>query len=189
VLDLCAAPGAKTTHLAALAHDEAAITAVERHAGRAAALERTCARLHVRGVSVVTGDASRPDRGERFDRVLVDPPCTGLGTLRSRPDLRWRVGPGDMTRLARLQADVLDAAVAALAPGGTLVYSTCTISPTENEHQIAGLLARHPQLARDRLPAAGHPRWQHPSAAGYLQSLPHRDGTDGFFIARLRRRG
>ena len=119
--------------------------------------------------------------------MLVDPPCTGLGTLRSRPDLRWRVSPGDMTRLARLQADVLDAAVAALAPGGTLVYSTCTISPTE--HQVAGLLARHPQLARDRLPAAGHPSWAHPTAAGYLQSLPHRDGTDGFFIARVRRRG
>ncbi|MEA2137212.1 MAG: rRNA (cytosine967-C5)-methyltransferase [Solirubrobacteraceae bacterium] len=164
VLDLCAAPGGKTTHVAALMGGEGAIVAVERHAGRAAALERTCERMRACNVTVEVGDAARYATSERFDRVLVDPPCSGLGTVQGHPDLRWRVTPEAIEEMARSQADILRAGVAALRPGGTLVYSTCTLSPRENEHQVMAVDLR---LESARL------------------VLPHRDRTDGFYIARM----
>ena len=186
VLDLCAAPGGKTTHLAALAEDRGAVVAVERHAGRAAALRRTARRMGASSVEVRTADAAAHDEPEAYDRVLVDPPCSDLGTLASRPDARWRKGPDAPARLAATQAAILAAGARALRPGGTLVYSTCTISPAENEGVVAAFLAAHPDFSADDL-GSEVPVWQHPSVASHLLTLPHRDGTDGFFIARLRR--
>ena len=187
VLDLCAAPGGKTTQLAALMDDEGELIAVERHRGRAEALRRTCRRMHARCVEVEVADAAEPRTGHRFDRVLVDPPCSGLGTLQSRPDLRWRVDPAAIAELATLQARVLAAGGEATAPGGALVYSVCTISRSEGEDVVAGFLQQHPDFVAEELPAA-HPGLGRPAAGAHLQLLPHRDGTDGFFIARLRRR-
>jgi 16S rRNA (cytosine967-C5)-methyltransferase len=168
VLDLCAAPGGKATHLVALMEGRGEVVAVERHPGRAAALERTARRLGA-PLRVVVGDARRPpgDPGS-YDRVLVDPPCTGLGTLRSRPDLRWRVQPEDAARLGALQREILAAALRAVRPGGTVVYSVCTISAAEGPEVLAGTVGAS---------------WNHE------QVMPHRDGTDGFFIARGRRVG
>ena len=186
VLDLCAAPGAKTTHLAALMGDRGELVAVERHRGRADALARTCDRMHASCVRIVVGDASAPRVGARFDRVLVDPPCTGLGTLASRPDIRWRATPAAVTELAAIQQRILSAGAAATAPGGTVVYSVCTISREEGQQVIERFLQRHPEFAVDELPCS-FPGWSHPRDEPYLQPLPHRDGTDGFFIARLRR--
>jgi 16S rRNA (cytosine967-C5)-methyltransferase len=160
VLDLCAAPGAKTTHLAALINNEGTLVAVEQNPKRAQALRDTCAQLGAE-VEVVEADARRPLDG-RFDRVLVDPPCSGLGTLQSRPDIRWRANPEAIAELQQLQQEILKAAISALKPGGTLVYSVCTIS----EAEAAGVV-ESPESSR--------------------QLLPDRDGTDGFFIARLRR--
>ncbi len=189
VLDLCAAPGAKTTQLAALMGATGEIVAVERHAGRAAALGRTCLRMRAGNVRVEVADAAASrTEDERFDRVLVDPPCSALGTLQSRPDARWRGGPERVAELAAAQARILAAGAAALRPGGVLVYSTCTISPEENERLIDRFLADHADFAADDL-QADHALWQHPSVARHLQTLPQRDGTDGFFIARLRRAG
>jgi 16S rRNA (cytosine967-C5)-methyltransferase len=162
VLDLCAAPGGKTTHLAALMAGRGEIVAVERSASRAAALRRTAARLRADIVTVVEGDAAAFAADAPFDRVLLDPPCSGLGTLQSRPDLRWRARPEEIAALAAAQARMLEAGRRALAPGGTLVYSTCTLSRAENEEVVA------------------HHR---PRATRTL--LPHRDRTEGFFIARL----
>jgi 16S rRNA (cytosine967-C5)-methyltransferase len=158
VLDLCAAPGGKTTHLAALMEGRGEVVAVERHPGRAEALRRTRERLHARNVTVVCADARRFRDARGFDRVLLDPPCTGLGTLRSHPDLRWRVRPADVERLAAEQDELLAAARAGLRPDGpgVLVFSVCTISRRE-----------------ERL--RGREQWR---------TLPHRDGTDGFYIAR-----
>lgn len=164
VLDLCAAPGGKTTHLAALMEDRGEIVAVERHGRRAQALQRTCERLGAASISVRTGDAARFTTSTAFDRILVDPPCSGLGTLQGHPDLRWRMTPAALTQLAAAQASILAAAAGALKPGGTLVYSTCTLSPAENEAQVA---ASGLQVESERL------------------VLPHRDRTDGFYIARL----
>lgn len=156
VLDLCAAPGGKTTHLAALMGGEGEVVAVERHRGRAEALRRTCERMRARNVTVLTEDAAAFRDERRFDRVLLDPPCSGLGTLRSHPDLRWRVRPEDVPRLAALQDTLLAAARANLRPGGALVYSICTISPQEE------------RLADPRA----------------IRTFPHEDGRDGFYIAR-----
>ena len=164
VLDLCAAPGGKTTHLAALMGDSGEIVAVERHAGRARALARSCERMGAASVRVVTADAARFSAGEQFDRALVDPPCSGLGTLQGHPDLRWRMTPEAVERLARGQAAILEAARAAVRPGGRIIYATCTLSPAENEQLLArsGLSIDSERLV-----------------------LPHRDRTDGFYIARL----
>ena len=156
VLDLCAAPGGKTTHLAALMHDEGEIVAVERHPRRARALRATAQRMHASSVRVIAADARTLAPDERFDRVLLDPPCSGLGTLQSHPDLRWRVTPAAIVRLAADQEALLAAARRALRPGGVLVYSVCTISQAE-----------------ERL-----------AAADPVRTYPHRDGTDGFYIAR-----
>jgi 16S rRNA (cytosine967-C5)-methyltransferase len=205
VLDLCAAPGGKSTHLAALMDGRGEVVAVERNPRRAAELERTCRRLRADSVRVEVADAAlaRPtgggstDRGSTahgsssgseapFHRVLVDPPCSGLGTLQARPDLRWRVTPGHVQQMARTQAAILAAGAAAVCPGGVLVYSTCTISPTENERQIVAFLDSHPDFTLDDL-GAELTRCAHPSASRCVLTLPHRDGTAGFFIARLRR--
>jgi 16S rRNA (cytosine967-C5)-methyltransferase len=185
VLDLCAAPGGKSTHLAALMEGRGEVVAVERNRRRAADLQRTVRRLRAEGcVRVVLGDAARPLAGEgQFDRVLVDPPCSGLGTLQARADLRWRVTPEDVARLARTQAAILAAGAAAVRPGGVLVYSTCTISPTENERQISAFLESHPDFVLDDL-AAELPAFRRGRC---VLTLPHRDRTAGFFIARLRR--
>ena len=171
VLDLCAAPGGKTTHLAALMEDRGEVVAVERHPGRASALERTRARMRASCVRVEVGDAAIPRTDGPFDKILVDPPCSGLGTLQSRPDLRWRARPEAVGELAALQAGILAAAAQVLAPGGALVYSVCTISRAEGDQVIDAFLREHRDFAAERR----------------LQLLPHRDGTDGFFIARLRR--
>ena len=172
VLDLCAAPGGKSTHLAALMQGRGEVLAIERNPSRAGALVRTARRMHAASVRVEVADAAleRAD-GPVFDRVLVDPPCSGLGTLQARPDLRWRVTPDAITEMVHAQASILAAGAAALRPGGVLVYSTCTISPIENEHLIAAFLDSHPDFGLDDV----------------TLTLPHRDRTAGFFIARLLR--
>jgi 16S rRNA (cytosine967-C5)-methyltransferase len=186
VLDMCAAPGAKTTHIAALMGAEGRVVAMEQNAQRADALRANCERMRVAGtVEVVTGDAREAPAGP-FDRILIDPPCSDLGTLQSRPDVRWRKTAEQVAELAALQRELLDAALDRLGPRGTLVYSSCTISPPENEDQIERLLAERPDVERDDL-TEDRPEVAHPSVPGYLQMLPHRDGADGFFIARLRR--
>jgi 16S rRNA (cytosine967-C5)-methyltransferase len=156
VLDLCAAPGGKTTHLAALMEGIGEVVAVERHPQRAKALKATCERMRAANVTVVTADAKDFDAEQGFDRVLLDPPCSGLGTLSSHPDLRWRVSPADIDRLAAEQDELLAAARRALRPGGTLVYSICTLSPRE-----------------ERL-----------VTADVRRTLPPVHQTDGFYIAR-----
>ena len=174
VLDLCAAPGGKTTHLAALMGDEGELVAIERHPGRADALRATLERMRVRCARVVTADASEPAAlagAGPFDRVLVDPPCSGLGTLQSRPDLRWRTGPERIAGLVGLQARILCAGAAATRPGGTLVYSVCTISRAESHAIVDGFVA-------------DTPGWE---VETRRQLAPDTDGTDGFFIARLHR--
>src|SRR5262249_43423811 len=146
----------KTTHLAALMGDHGEVVAVERHAGRAGALRATARRMRAGCVRVVVGDAKAFADQDGFDRVLLDPPCSGLGTLRSHPDLRWHMTPRAVALLAREQDALLAAAQRARRPGGVLVYSVCTISPAE-----------------ERL-AADDP----------IRTYPHKDGTDGFYIAR-----
>ncbi|HEX3511805.1 MAG TPA: 16S rRNA (cytosine(967)-C(5))-methyltransferase RsmB [Solirubrobacteraceae bacterium] len=191
VLDLCAAPGGKATHIAALMGGDGEVVAVEREPRRADALAATAGRLGAAGVRVHVADAREALDGERaFDRVLVDPPCTGLGTLQSRPDLRWRGGPQRVAEMAAVQGQILAAGARALRPGGLLVYSTCTISTTENERLIAAFADAHPDFRIEDLqevPRVAGPLSEAAASGPFLQTLPHRDRTAGFFVARLRR--
>jgi 16S rRNA (cytosine967-C5)-methyltransferase len=139
-------------------------------------------------VEVRVQDALELTPEPRFDRVLLDPPCSGLGTLQGRPDRRWRASAQAIPELVDLQARLLSAAARAARPGGWIVYSVCTISRREGPGVIDAFLSSAPDWKADDL-GAGHPQWRHPGHERYLQLLPHRDGTDGFFIARLRRSG
>lgn len=188
VLDLCAAPGGKTTHLAAQM-GAGAVVAVERHPGRAQALRESVARLHAETiVTVETGDAAQPRADGPFDAVLVDPPCSGLGTLQGRPDLRWRAREEAIEELAELQFEILSAGAAALRAGGELLYVTCTISPRENERVVQRFLGERAGAGFELLDlGAARPQQRSRIEPRTLQLLPHRDGTDGFFLAHLRR--
>ena len=187
VLDLCAAPGLKTTAIAARMKDRGEIVAVEVNPSRASELSDLCTRLGAGSIRVQVADAADADLGSGYDRVLVDPPCSDLGTLASRPDARWRKTPGAITELAALQASILRRGTEALAPGGTLVYSTCTISARENEALVAAAVEDAPDLEVDPL-GARWPALASERDARFLQSRPDRDRTSGFFFARLRRR-
>jgi 16S rRNA (cytosine967-C5)-methyltransferase len=173
-LDLCAAPGGKATQL------EGEVVAVELDEARARTLGQTTARLGAANVTVVCADAlalaGHPLTRGLFDRALVDAPCSGLGTLASRPDLRWRAGP-----LPDLQLALLRAAAPRVRSGGTITYAVCTINAAENEAVVDEL-----RLPVDDL-GAEWPRFRHPRRPEFLLTLPHRHGTSGFFVARIRR--
>jgi len=169
-LDLCAAPGGKATMLAG------EVVAVEKHPGRARELEENARRLGATQVTVVNADAlALPSHLSGFDRALVDAPCSGLGVLNQRADLRWRARP-----LPDLQLALLRAAAERVKPGGAVVYAVCTINGDENEAVVDAS-----GLAADDL-GAEWPAFRHPKRPEFLLTLPHVHGTAGFFIARLR---
>jgi 16S rRNA (cytosine967-C5)-methyltransferase len=170
-LDLCAAPGGKATQL------EGEVVAVELHEGRARELEENCRRLGADNVTVVNEDATKlPPELTGFDRVLVDAPCSGLGVLAGRPDLRWRGRP-----LPELQLELLRVAAERVKPGGTIAYSVCTITQEENEAILDASGLRVEPLGDE------WPQFRHPRRPEFLLTLPHVHGTSGFFIARLQR--
>ena len=185
VLDACAAPGGKTAHLAALAGDGLVVALDPRPAGARHILARA-ARLHAPGVRACVADGRRPPLARPFDAVLVDAPCSGLGTLRRHPELRWRRRPEDLPRLAALQASLLAGTAPLVRPGGVLVYAVCTLTHEENTDVVRDFLAAHPRFTLEHagpyLPAAVV------DGAGFLRTAPHRHGLDGFFAARLRAR-
>jgi len=161
VLDLCAGPGIKTGQIAERMGDRGEVISVENDPRRAAEVAEQARRLGLRSVTVLEADATNPGMAPGFDRVLLDAPCSDLGALASRPDARWRKSPATIERLVEVQAELLQRAREALRPGGTLVYSTCTISRRENEEIVGG--------------------------GEILQLRPDRDRTTGFFICRLKR--
>ena len=178
ILDACAAPGGKCTHLAELIDDDGEIWAVDRSPGRLQRVAANAARLGLGSISALTADAAallndRPNWTGSFQRILLDAPCSGLGTLARHPDARWRITPAAIDGLLPLQRDLLDGLLPLLAPQGRLVYATCTFHPAENDQQIDQLLKRHPELEL----LQQHQRW--PDAAA---------GGDGFFAAVLQRR-
>jgi 16S rRNA (cytosine967-C5)-methyltransferase len=188
VLDLCAGPGIKTTAIAARVGEAGEIRSIESDSRRAEEIEALAARVGAQTVRVEVADAAEADLGAGYDRVLLDPPCSDLGTLASRPDARWRKSAGDGDRLAALQRRMLVRAARALRPGGTLVYSTCTISAVENDAVAGALEGYVGDVAADDLGRA-HPRLASRRDGRFLQLLPERDRTTGFFCARFRRRG
>jgi 16S rRNA (cytosine967-C5)-methyltransferase len=185
VLDLCAGPGTKTGAIAARLENRGEVVAVEKDERRCSEIEEQMSRLGASCVRTVQADAAEADLGKGYDRVLIDPPCSDLGTLASRPDARWRKSPELIERLAGIQGAILGRALDALGKGGTLVYSTCTISRREGQDRVREPLAAGHAEAFDLGQAS--PELADGDDSRFLQIRPDRDHTDGFFIAQLER--
>ena len=185
VLDLCAAPGSKASHIASITGGKAWIIACDRHIQRVNSLRATCQRLGIEAVDAVALDATQPlpfvESALTFDRVLLDAPCSGTGTLRGNPEIKWRLSPDDISRLAELQLSLLGRAALSVASTGRLVYSTCSIEREENEAVIDRFLQSGAPFRIVR-PAA---RADVITSEGFVRTFPHRHGSDGFFAAVL----
>ena len=188
VLDVCAAPGSKTTHIAALAGDRALVVAGDLYEHRLRVVEEQAARLNLQGIRAVALDAERelPFAAGKFDRVLVDAPCTGTGTLRHNPEIRWRIRPDDIGELAAKQQLILSNSAAMVRRGGRLIYSTCSVEPEENEGVVAEFLRANQDF---RQVAASPAADVLLTATGAARTWPHRNDTDGFFVAAFERAG
>ncbi|MUT66827.1 16S rRNA (cytosine(967)-C(5))-methyltransferase RsmB [Paenibacillus sp. NEAU-GSW1] len=197
VLDCCAAPGGKSTHLAELMGGKGKVWANDLHPHKRQLIESQADRLGLANIEAITGDASA--LGERFaaeslDVVLLDAPCSGFGVIRRKPEIKWTKTAGDVTEIAAIQRKLLQSAAGLVKPGGVLVYSTCTIEKAENEQQVAAFLADHPEFQLDaEWPEAVLQPLRQAGVLderfdGQAQLLPHHFDSDGFFIARMRKR-
>jgi 16S rRNA (cytosine967-C5)-methyltransferase len=191
VLDACAAPGGKATHLAHLMQDQGHVVAADIHAGRLQLLQRAIHRQDLRCVETVQADLTDPRvlPGRSFDRILLDAPCTGLGVLRRHPDAKWRRHPQDPARMAAIQLRLLTALVPKLRPGGMLIYSVCTHTDEETVDLLQAFLTQAPGIevlaSADGLPPKAHSLV---GTDGLFRSFPHRHGLDGFTAFKVRRR-
>jgi 16S rRNA (cytosine967-C5)-methyltransferase len=190
VLDVCAAPGGKTTHLAQLMGDRGEIVAMDVNQPKLGLLQENCRRLGITIVKALAHDATAPlpfPPGS-FGRVLVDVPCTGLGTLRRNPDGKWRLKEADIPRLQQIQGKILTQAATMVKKQGLLVYSTCTMTPEENEGVIDPFLSESNEFRLEDASLALPSECEGlVDSKGCLRTLPHRHGMDGFFSARMRR--
>jgi len=189
ILDTCSAPGTKSAAIAERLNGEGHVLALDRHARRLHLVGRSLRRLEIGGVATLERDATKSlddlTANGPFDRILVDAPCSGLGALRRNPDARWRIRPEDLESLAKVQRAILESASGVLRPGGSLVYSTCTITPEENESVVRGFMATRPgwKIAPKELAPAAMQELIDDD--GFLRLLPHRHDMDGFFAVRL----
>jgi 16S rRNA (cytosine967-C5)-methyltransferase len=188
ILDACAAPGGKTTHMAQKMEDRGEIYALDLSKGKLDLIEEMCQRLGIKIVRTIKTNAAQPlpiPKGMRFDRILADVPCSGFGTLRKNPDLKWRRGEKDIKRLSELQFSILSNLSVYVKEGGVLIYSTCTVFHEENEDGVEKFLEEHPEFELGRidkvLPEKCHPFIQN----RYFKTFPPEDEMDGFFVARL----
>jgi 16S rRNA (cytosine967-C5)-methyltransferase len=192
ILDACAAPGGKTTHIAELMADTGEVIALDKSEKGVERIRENIARLGLVSVCAATGDASHPLPVELhgpYDRILVDAPCSGLGTLRSHPEIKWHRIESDIKRLGRLQRHIVNQVVHYLKVGGVLVYSTCTLTKDENEDVVEEFLEHHKEFVLED-PASYLPEEAGSLVRGsYYMALPHRHNTDGFFAVRMRKLG
>lgn len=191
VLDCCAAPGGKTAHIAEKMRDRGRIIANDVHAHKRELILDQAERLGLSCIDAVTGDAldlNRRYAESSFDRILLDAPCSGLGVIRRKPDVKWTKSSSDIEDISSLQRELLDCVAPLLKPGGILVYSTCTIESAENEDMVADFLDRHPEYKAIETSAWSQPgsrEWK--AVNGGVQILPQYAHSDGFYIARLTR--
>ena len=184
VLDACAAPGGKALLIADVGGPRTRVIAAEASPRRVSTLARLRSRWGATNVEVLAADALRPPFSGTFDSVLLDAPCSGLGTLGRHPDARWRLAPEDLARHADRQRRLLESLSSLVRPGGRLVYATCSVEPEENEHVVGRFLDGHPDFASDALPD-----WACPFRAGSFVRIEPAGGADRFFAAPLRRLG
>lgn len=190
ILDVCSGPGGKTSHLAELMGNKGRILAFDVHEHRLKLIQDTCRRLGITNVETILKDARFLCQftQEPVDAVLVDAPCSGLGVLGRRPDARWRKSPEDIQELQIIQKEILQEAAKLVKPGGTLVYSTCTITAEENNQVIEDFLANNKEFYLDKDLNKYLPYQTEEGSQGWIQFLPFIHNTDGFFIARMKRR-
>lgn len=190
VLDMCAAPGGKSSHIAQLMGNQGLVVSRDVHEHKIKLMQNTADRLGLKIMKPELGDAleAKTSDHEAWDRVLLDAPCSGLGIIRNKPDLKIHKTPRELQELVELQRQMLDRAADQVRPGGVLVYSTCTLHPGENEDNVAWFLARHPEYesvsAADCVPE-GFPQVQ--VSERYTYVFPEKDHFDGFFIAKFRK--
>jgi 16S rRNA (cytosine967-C5)-methyltransferase len=192
VLEVCAAPGGKTAHLAGRVGAGGALVAVDRSPAGMRHVGETLARLGLVRVALIAADARALPLADResFDAVLLDAPCSGLGTLRQHPEIKWRRHPGDLRDLAHLQGELLAAAAQRVRRGGVIVYATCTLTEIENDDVVDRFLRSERRFALDDpRPLLPEPARVLVDGRGFFRSFPHRHGLDGFFAARLKRPG
>jgi 16S rRNA (cytosine967-C5)-methyltransferase len=193
VLDCCAAPGGKTTHIAELMKNKGEIIAVDVHPHKQKLIQEQAVRLDLTCIETMVEDAvllKTRFAAQSFDRILLDAPCSGLGVIRRKPDLKWRKTEQDIAAIVTIQHQLLAAVASLLKKGGILVYSTCTLNRAENEQVISAFLHKHPDfLAYNRWPQAFPADLveRAEKQTGSLQILPHEYDSDGFFIARITR--
>jgi len=186
IVDGCAAPGGKTTHIAEMMGDRGTVWGCDRYASRLKKLRQNADRLHLTCIQMCTGDSRQFTQfTQQADRVLLDVPCSGLGTLHRHADARWRQTPETVQELAQLQTELLDQAATWVKPGGVLVYSTCTLHPAENEAIAQSFLTRHSDWVIQ--PPSCPPGDAFVTPAGWLKVWCHQHDMDGFFIARFRK--
>jgi len=182
VFDMCAAPGGKTTYLSEMMNNEGVIFALDKYDAKLAMIRGSAERLGLRNIQLRATDALTFQESPA-DRILLDAPCSGLGTLAKKPDMKWKRDQLDIAKLVTTQRAMLENAARLLRPGGVLVYSTCTIEPEENEDLIAGFLEVHPEFHIDPAGQFVHPDLVTPG--GWIATFPHRHGMDGSFAVRL----
>jgi 16S rRNA (cytosine967-C5)-methyltransferase len=190
VLDACAAPGGKTTHLAELMKDQGEVVALDASARGLEKLSENVQRLGLASVRAFYADVTQglpPGCAQAYDRILVDAPCTGLGTLRSHPEAKWQRKTTDIKRLAELQRRILQSVVQYLKPGGILVYATCTLTLDENEGVVTEFLQSERKMVLEDAGSVLSEDAKTMTRGKYFLALPHRHDTDGFFAARMRR--
>jgi 16S rRNA (cytosine967-C5)-methyltransferase len=188
ILDACAAPGGKTTHIAQRMKNEGEIYALDLIREKLDLIEEGCRRLGIKIVKTVKGDASHPlpiPDGLKLDRILADAPCSGFGTLRKNPDVKWRRGEEDIKRLSEIQSSILKNLSGYVKEGGILVYSTCTVFHEENEDVVEKFLNEHPEFRLDRIVEVLSEKCNSFIKNGYFKTFPPRDEMDGFFVARM----
>lgn len=190
ILDVCSGPGGKTSHLAQLMENKGRIIAFDVHEHRLELIRETCIRLGISNVQTVLKDARYLTKAvkEPVDGVLVDAPCSGLGVLGRRPDARWRKKPQDIVELQTIQKEILKEGARLLKPGGTLIYSTCTMTREENNDVVEDFLAKNPDFLLDKTLPQYLPYDTKEGGEGWVQFLPFKHNMDGFFIARMQRK-
>jgi 16S rRNA (cytosine967-C5)-methyltransferase len=188
ILDACAAPGGKTTHIAQRMENEGEIYAIDLSREKLDMIKETCRRLGIKMVKSMKGDAANSlpiPKGLQFDRILADVPCSGFGTLRRNPDLKWRKGEEDIKRLSKLQSSILRNLSSYVKEEGILVYSTCTVFHEENEDVVEKILEEHPEFRLDSITEVLPEKYHSFMSKGYFKTFPPRNEMDGFFVARM----
>jgi 16S rRNA (cytosine967-C5)-methyltransferase len=190
ILDACAAPGGKSTHIAEMIRDDGEVIALDTSVRGIERINENSARLQLKSIYSARGNASSKltdSLGAPYDRILIDAPCSGLGTLRSHPEIKWQRGESDIKRLCQLQAKILRNMAGYLKSSGVLVYSTCTLTHDENDRVVEGFLNEHSEFELEDAARYLPDETRQMTRGKYFQALPHLHNTDGFFAARIRK--